>query len=59
MLVLLDNPAPNAGANDEIIKVINSRVAGGRRGLDKEPSKVRLTLFSIHSPYSHSSLGNS
>lgn len=46
MLITLVEDRREASANDAIIKTISSRVAGGRREINKEPSTVKP--FFVH-----------
>ena len=41
MLITLVEDRREATANDAILKTISTRVAGGRRELNHEPSRVR------------------
>jgi len=44
-------PLLEEGANEAILKTISSRVAGGRRMLNKEPSRASV-LFLVSQTYS-------
>ena len=43
-----DRSAAAGGAGDAIIKTISSRIAGGRKELNKEPSRVCNYSLSLH-----------
>ena len=42
-----DRSAATGGAGDAIIKTISSRIAGGRKELNKEPSRVCNSFLSL------------
>jgi DNA excision repair protein ERCC-4 len=42
LLPILEERRHGAGASDALIKTINTRIAGGRREINKEPSQVGL-----------------
>jgi DNA excision repair protein ERCC-4 len=47
LLPILEERRPGAGTSDALIKTINTRIAGGRREINKEPSQVGLDEFDI------------
>jgi hypothetical protein len=42
LLPIMEERTVGASVGDAIIKTISSRIAGGRKELNKEPSRVRL-----------------
>jgi hypothetical protein len=47
LLPILEERRPGAGTSDALIKTINTRIAGGRREINKEPSQVGLDEFAV------------
>jgi DNA excision repair protein ERCC-4 len=47
LLPIMEERTAGASVGDAIIKTISSRIAGGRKELNKEPSRVRLRFLCL------------
>jgi hypothetical protein len=47
LLPIMEERTAGASVGDAIIKTISSRIAGGRKELNKEPSRVRLHNYVV------------
>ena len=47
LLPIMEERTAGASVGDAIIKTISSRIAGGRKELNKEPSRVLLHIYVV------------